>query len=148
MVFGRVWSTICCQVVLWDARTLLRRYVTVGGVGDWVGTMGWLVALGGSWRWLVPPTFTLRSRDCPACRAEACHQPASHSFTTNNWEQLTTLLSLSSDKQLVLSRPASASQSTKSKKATVMMIHNIKTLVGPLSLAEQRGRKDLQMDCL
>ena len=44
--------------------------------------MGWLVALGGWWRWLVPlPTFTLRSRHCPGCRAEACHQPASHSFT-------------------------------------------------------------------
>ena len=110
----------------WDERTLSGRYVTVVvdckiGLEQWDGW--WLLVVDDGGWWLVP-TFTLRSRDCPG-RAEASCPPAC--VTLIHHQQLYSLLlsiCVDSDKQLVLlhSQAASASQSSRLKKTTVMMI--------------------------
>ena len=110
----------------WDERTLSGRYVTVVvdckiGLEQWDGW--WLLVVDDGGWWLVP-TFTLRSRDCPG-RAEASCPPAC--VTTIHHQQVYSLLlsiCVDSDKQLVLlhSQAASASQSSRLKKTTVMMI--------------------------
>ena len=110
-----------------DERTLSGRYVTVLvdcriGLEQWDGW--WLLVVDDGGWWLVP-TFTLRSRDCPG-RAEASCPPACVTLIHHHQQLYSLLLSIcvDSDKQLVLlhSQAASASQSSRLKKTTVMMI--------------------------